>query len=113
MEIRYQPDQPVRITILSPKQSLQGQIVQMKNRAAILRLNEPVAQHALVRLEFEDSLVLGQVIACVPDGPTLLVSLQVVEAVATVSDLARLVSAVMQGGRSVSPEPAKAARAVV
>jgi hypothetical protein len=113
MEIRYLPDQPVRVTVLNSKDSLQGQIVQMKNRAAILRFEEPVAHHAPIRLDFNDSLVLGQVIACVPDGTSFLVSLEVVDAIAVVSDLTRLVGAVMQRGRSVAPEPAKAARAAV
>jgi len=53
------------------------------------------------------------VIACVPDGTSFLVSLEVVDAIAVVSDLTRLVGAVMQRGRSVAPEPAKAARAAV
>ena len=111
MEIRYQPDQPVRVTILPSRHSIRGEIVQMKNRAAILRFEEAVAYDTPIRLDFDDSLVLGEVIACVPEGTSFLVSLEVVEAIASVSDLARLVGAVMQDGRSVAPETARVARA--
>jgi hypothetical protein len=83
----------------------------MKNRAAILRFEEAVSQDAAIRIDFEDSLVLGQVIACVPEGTSFLVSLEVVEAIAAVSDLARLVGALMQDGRGVAPEVGRAARA--
>jgi hypothetical protein len=112
MEIRYQPDQPVRVTVLSSKHTLRGEIVQMKNRAATLRSEEPVPQNAAIRLDFDDCLVLGQVMSCAPDSASFLVSLEVVEAIPAVSDLARLVGAVMQDGRSVAPELARAAGAI-
>ena len=113
MEIRYKPDQPVRVTVLESKQLLRAQIVEMKNRAATLRVEEPVAQQAPIRLDFDDSVILGEVVHCVPEGASFLVSLEVVEAIASLSDLARLVSAVMENGSAVAPERAATSRAGV
>ena len=113
MEIRYQPDQSVRVTVLESKRLLRAQIVEMKNRTATLRLEEAVAQHAPIRLDFDDSVVLGEVTDCVPEGASFLVSLKVVDAIASLSDLARLVSAVMGNGSAVGPERAATATAGV
>ncbi len=115
MEIRYQPDQPVRLNVLggiSPR-VMAASMTHLSGRHAELRVAEVIAADAAVKIELDDSMLLGEVIACTSrDGGGYAARIQVVEAIPSMSDLARLVAAVMNESRSeVRVQPA--ARATV
>jgi hypothetical protein len=117
MEIRYQPDQTIRLNVLggtSPT-AMSAQIVRMAGRRAQLRTNEALTCGTAVKLEMEDSLLLGEVSACSKENGQFLALIEVREAIPSMSDLARLISAVMDQGRggALQPQPSvvRAARA--
>ena len=115
MEIRYQPDQPVRLNVLggiSPR-VMAASMAHLSGRYAELSVAEVIASDAAVKIELDDSMLLGEVVACTSrDGGGYVARIQVVEAIPSMSDLARLVAAVMNESRSeVRVQPA--ARATV
>jgi hypothetical protein len=113
MEIRYQPDQPVRLNVLggaSPR-TIVARIVQLTGRRAELRVEEAIAHDTAVKIMLDDSMLLGEVAACAPAEGAFVVLIEVHEAIPSMSDLARLVAAVMNEGRSEAPDPTRALRA--
>jgi hypothetical protein len=104
MDIRYQPGQPLQITVLDSRELLQGHIVQIVGRAATFSLHRPLAFGAPIRIDFDDCMLLGEVAACEVTTEDYVITLDVVDAIPVMSDLARLVSAVMTGGRGAAPD---------
>lgn len=100
MDIRYHPGQSVPIELLDSSELLQGEILQLVGRAAILNLARSLQLEALVKIELEDCMLLGEVVACESHTGRHLVRVEVCDAVPVMSDLARLVSAVMGNAAS-------------
>ncbi|HYI97867.1 MAG TPA: hypothetical protein VEX68_30290 [Bryobacteraceae bacterium] len=104
MEIRYQPDQPVRLNVLggiSPR-AMAASMIHLSGRHAELRVAEVIAADAAVKIELDDSMLLGEVLACSPRDGAYVAGIRVVEAIPSMSNLARLVAAVMNESRSES-----------
>jgi hypothetical protein len=107
MEIRYQPQQPVRLNVLGVvPQTLKAKIVNLTGRRASLILEKNIVAGTAVRIDLEDSMLLGEATACVADVGGFVAHIEVFEAIPSLSDLARLVAAVMNEGRSEVPEKA-------
>jgi|SRR4051794_37161154 len=105
MEIRYQPEQLVRLNVLGAvPQTFDARIVNLTGRRASLRVEKTIAAGAPIRIDLEDSMLLGEVTASVTDASGCLVDIEVLEAIPSLSDLARLVAAVMNEARSEVPE---------
>ncbi len=104
MEIRFQPDQPVRLGILSDlPQALTAFIVSLNGRNAVLRVPQAVPPGSAIRLDLDDSMLIGEISGCTVAGEEQFeVHLQIKEAIPSMSDLARLVSALMCEGRRES-----------
>jgi hypothetical protein len=110
MDIRYQPGQPVQISLLGSRELMSGRIVEMADRAATIEIDRPLAFGASVRIHFEDSMLLGEVSTCKSGPEKYLITVQVSEAVPVLSDLGRLVTAVMAGGRHLDVEQGSSVR---
>jgi hypothetical protein len=114
MDIRYEPGQPLQINLLASRELLNGRIVKLAGRMAIITVNRHVAPGAPLRIDFDDSMLLGEVWSCESEATGHRITVQVSDAVPRLSDLARLVSAVMstsQGVGSVEKLSAGAAKA--
>ena len=68
-------------------------------RRAEVRSECAVAPGTAVRIDLEDSMLLGEVAGCGSEGPLFVTQIEVVQAIPSLSDLARLVAAVMNEGR--------------
>jgi hypothetical protein len=107
MDIRYDPGQPIRVRLLDACESTIGRIVEFGGPEVVIGVHRPVAFGAAVRLEFDDSVLLGEVCACEPSPEGSQVRVAVRDAIPTMSDLGRLITAVreefrMIGGRNGS-----------
>jgi len=103
MEISYLPDQPVRLTVLgAPQYTVAAQMTTLAGRRANLRLQNAVAHGAAVRIDLNDSLLLGEVSTCIAEADGFVATVGVEEAIPSLSDLAKLVSAVMSEARPVT-----------
>jgi len=102
MEIRFQPDQPVRLSILSDvPQALTAFIISLNGRNAVLRVSQAIPAGSAIRLDLDDSMLIGEISACAA-GEHFEIQLHIKEAIPSMSDLARLVSALMCEGRRES-----------
>src|SRR4051812_15991560 len=105
MEIRYQPEQIINLQILGAgAQRLPARLATLTGRNAALKLDRGIEFGAAVRIDLEDSMLLGEVCGCCGDLNGFTVQVHVLEAIPSMSDLARLVSAVMNEGRSAAPD---------
>ena len=104
MDIRYQPGQPLQITVLDSRELLQGHIVQIAGRAATFSLHRPLAFGSPIRIDFDDCMLLGEVSSCEGRTKEYVIRVDVCDAIPVMSDLARLVSAVMTRGRGAAPD---------
>jgi hypothetical protein len=104
-EICYLPDQPARLTLLGASQhTLTAQMVKLAGRCASIRLDKAVPHGTAVRIDLNDSLLLGEVSKCVSESDGFVATIGIVEAIPSLSDLAKLVAAVMNEARPVAPE---------
>ena len=100
MEIPYRPEQSVRLNVLgAAPQTIPAQLRILVGRRAELKSESAVAPGTAVRIDLEDSMLLGEVAECGSDGPHFVTQIEVVQAIPSLSDLARLVAAVMNDGR--------------
>lgn len=100
MDIRYRPDEVIRLQLLGPKEhTVSARMIDLSGRRAELELPEPVSLSAPVRVNLEDSMLLGEVCSCVRQGDSYRIAIEVSEAIPSLSSLARLVAAVMNEGR--------------
>jgi hypothetical protein len=103
METRYRPNQPIQLNILDSNELLHGSIVQFRGRVAELKFEQPLPAKTSIRINFEDSILFGEVASLEQslDGHIATVALQ--DAIPVMSGLARLIAAVSDAGQSVAP----------
>lgn len=107
MEIRYQPDQPILLTVLggaAPRQ-MPARMVQMSGRRAQLCMSEAIACGTPLKIQTDDSMLLGEVSACGADMGSFFALVEIQDAIPSMSALAKLVAAVMNEGRGQAREP--------
>ena len=100
MEIRFQPGQPVHLSVLSDApQTLTAFINSLDGRHASLKATEAIPAGSAIRVDLEDSMLIGEITGCAATDGQFEIQLHVNEAIPSMSDLARLVSALMCEGR--------------
>ena len=100
MEIPYRPEESVRLNVLGASpQTIPAQLRILVGRRAELRSECAVTPGTAVRIDLEDSMLLGEVAGCGTEGSLFVTQIEVVQAIPSLSDLARLVAAVMNEGR--------------
>ena len=103
MEIRFQPDQPVRLSILSDvPQAITAFIISLNGRNAVLRVPQAIPAGSAIRLDLDDSMLIGEISGCAAGEEHFEIQFHIKEAIPSMSDLARLVSALMCEGRRES-----------
>jgi hypothetical protein len=101
MDIRYQPEQPIRLNVLgSSPRPVAAKVVQMSGKRIEVSTGEAIPCGTAIKIEMEDSLLLGEITACAPGQGEFRALVVVREAIPSMSNLARLVSAVMNEGRT-------------
>lgn len=113
MEIRFQPNQPVRLSVLSGlPQTLTAVIVHLNGRDAKLQASQYIPTGSAIRIDLDDSMLLGEITGCISEQEQFGIAVNITEAIPSMSDLARLVSALMcHGTRESLGEDRRVARA--
>jgi hypothetical protein len=93
-EPRFQADQSVWITLFGePDIRLPAHIKNVSLRGIGIELQGPVAIGAALKIEFDDSLVLGEVIYCRQDEDSFYVVLELEQVLCGLAELARALDA--------------------
>ena len=93
-EPRFTADQSVRITLFGePDIRLPARIKNVSVRGIGLELPGPVAMGSALKLELDDSLILGEVIYCREDATSFYVGVELEQALSGLSELADALSA--------------------
>lgn len=108
-EVRFESGQSVLVDILSEENILTGRIVKFEGRASCVELNRSVALGAPVRIDLDDCMLLGEVGNCTSVGEQYHIQIELSQIIPSMTNLARLVSAVMSEGRSIAPAVAEPA----
>ncbi len=95
MELRSQPrletDEPVQVTVLGESETkFLGRITNYSSRGLGLLADRPAPQGAAVKVEWGDTLLLGEVCYCHPEGEGFAIGLDVEHALYHTEELARL-----------------------
>lgn len=88
-EPRFAMDQPVVVTVLDGREIRRG--AQVTNASAwgiAIEMRCEVAPGALMRIEFEDSVVLGETVYCCEAAGSYYVGVKLDQAIQSLSDLA-------------------------
>lgn len=106
LRTRHQITHPVRLTLLGadPTSDLPvpGVVLDYSERGMRVRVPQPVAPGAAVRVEIEDQMLLGEVCYCQTlTGGQYAIGLQLEQSLNNLDDLSKLVQA-LQGGGSVN-----------
>ena len=91
---RHQLNQSALITVVgTPTQALHGEIRNISASGTQIWLDEPLPPASLVRIEYDDSLLLGEVIYCHEDDSGWLVGLRIEHGLFGLTALARTMQA--------------------
>ncbi len=96
IEVRFKASQPVSLTVLggTTKAVMEGCITDISPSGLRLRVPEPLALGAPIKVDAQDVLLLAEVVRCEPDRGAYNVGLQVHKSVAA-SELIRLNNALL------------------
>lgn len=88
-EPRFQPNLPVTVTVLGypPGPTLKGRVMDVSGSGIRLSVPLPVALGAPVKVEANETLSLGEVCRCLPDGDGYELGLQLSHTLTTLLDL--------------------------
>jgi hypothetical protein len=90
-EPRFDENQPVRVTVLrEPQRELGGRIENVSGRGLRIVLDEPIADCEVVKLEWDGTLLLGEVCYCEREPGGYGVGLKLEHALFDTHELARL-----------------------
>ena len=95
MEHRRQPrftvNQLVSVIVLTGQEHhLDGQILNVSQSGLRLLVGQPVASGTAIKIEYEDTLLLGEAVYCYPAGDQFAVGLELQQALYGTSELAKL-----------------------
>ena len=75
---RFELGRPARVSVVgTPGRVLDGEIRNVSEGGTQVRLAEPVAPFTLVRIEYDDNLLLGEVVYCRQDATSWLAGIKV------------------------------------
>src|SRR5437764_4321639 len=97
-EPRFQADQPVVVTVLTePETRLEARVQNASGRGLGLVTASPVPPGAAVRIEIDDSMVLGEAIYCRSDRDGHFVGVELDQALVGLTELGRNLAAFAPG----------------
>jgi len=89
-ELRFQVHQAVQVTLLARDLRLAGHIADISGRGMRLLLNAALPVGAAVRVDLDDSLLLGEVRYCIRNDDQFAIGLQLDQGIPSLSELDRL-----------------------
>ena len=93
-EPRFKADQPVVVTVLSePEIRMQGRVVNASGRGLGLITPIPLPAGSAIRIEMEDSMVLGEAIYCRSDAAGHFVGVEMDQVLVGLTELSRTLTA--------------------
>ncbi|MBI3278445.1 MAG: hypothetical protein HYZ57_01230 [Acidobacteria bacterium] len=97
---------PVEVVLLGERDTrLRARLIDVCVTSATLVLDRALPTASPVRLDYDDTIVLGEVAACRPVGSRFLIQVQLEQVLSPISDIARLVMSLL--GESAPCETAK------
>lgn len=106
-DLRLEPGQQLLVSAINDGGRQVATTIEARQRTRlVLRSEQPMPPDSPLRIDMDDSLILAQVAGCAREGSGFVLELDILHAIPSLSSLAKLVSAVMQEGRPVSPERA-------
>ena len=103
---RFVADQSVWITLFGePDIQLPARVKNVSGRGLGLELDGPVAAGAALKLELDDTLILGEVIYCRQQGETYYIGVEIEQTLANLADLS---AAVRSFNAELASDPADA-----
>src|SRR4051794_33686010 len=92
-EPRFRSDQPVVVTVLSePIVRLDGRVKNASGRGLGVVTREPVQPGAAIRIDLEDSMVLGEAIYCRSDRDGHFIGIELDQMLVGLTELGRTLS---------------------
>jgi len=96
-EPRFKADQPVAVTVLSePEMRLEGRVVDASGRGLGLVTPIPLPPGAAIRIEMDDSMVLGESIYCRSDGDGHFTGVELDQVLVGLTELSRNLTALSE-----------------
>lgn len=103
--------QPVQVTVLEqPETEFLGQVVESCGRRLRLVVDRPIRQGAAVKVGFQQTLLLGEVCGCQPEGRQFGVALELEDSLVHTEELSRLAQKLLEEGPGVAQAQAQAVR---
>jgi hypothetical protein len=92
-EPRFAVDQPIYVTLLrEPESRLPAVVKNTSGRGMGLAMARPVPIGTAVKIEFDDSILLGEALYCRDDGGTFFVGVELEHALYGLLELGRILS---------------------
>ena len=107
-QVRVPVQRPVKLTVLgdSPME-MEGYLSNISGRGLRMTLSEAIPVNAAIRVDVDNSMLLGEVCYCEPFGGQWAVGLEMEQSLSDLSGLCRLVERLMmEEKRSAKPAPA-------
>lgn len=96
-ENRVPTEQPVRVTILGDSSGVYEAVLSnLSGRGMQIMLPAPVAVNTAVRIDLEDSMLLGEVCYCEPAAAGWAIGLELEQSLSDLRSLCRLVERLLQ-----------------
>ena len=95
-ETRFQANQPVAVTVLAGEagEKIDARIIELSGHGIRLTASRPVQAGQPVRIDLEDSLLLGEVCYCHRGDGEYVFGVSLEQAIASLSEVARLVQSI-------------------
>ncbi len=104
---RFAVNQPVSLVVLTGQEhELTGHVVNISQSGLRLLVRQPVAAGAAVKVEYEDTLLLGEAVYCYPAGDQFAVGLALEQALYGTGELAILADRLLGECRNATRAPA-------
>jgi len=96
-EPRFSVDEPVRVTVLKGEHAvISGRVANLSGRGMRLLIDAEVPVGALIRVDVDGSMLLGEVCYCCHEAEKWALGLQMEHALTVSDDLARLMRQLIQ-----------------
>ncbi|MBL8296239.1 MAG: PilZ domain-containing protein [Bryobacterales bacterium] len=108
-ENRVPVQRPVKLTVLGDQpQEFEAYLNNVSGRGLRVVMDAPVALDAAVRVDLDDSIILGEVCYCEPCGNRWALGLEMEQSLSDLRGLCRLVERLLQEERRGQGEPTPA-----